>query len=137
MRKSSIKRFAIPVILVASSLALMGSAAMAAGPYSFSFTIPGYDGVAFTSRTVTASSTLAPYIEVELTSTSPSNNNNANFTAANANGVMLSGAQWLNVSVGSGYQAIYAGDTAGQSIKLMGGTGILEGQTTVTGNWKS
>lgn len=137
MRKRGIKRLAIPVILVVSSLALMGSAAMAAGPYSFSFTVPGYDGVAFSSRTVTASSALAPYIEVELTSTSPSNNNNANFTAANANGVMLSGAQWMNVSVGSGYQSIKVQDTAGQSIKLMGGTGILEGQTTVTGNWKS
>ena len=110
---------------------------MAAGPYSYSFTIPGYDGVACSARTVTASSTLAPYIEVELNSTSPSNNKNANFTAANANCVQLSGAQWINVSVGSGYQAIYANDKAGQSIKLMGGTGVFEGKTTVTGNWKS
>ncbi len=45
MRKRGIKRLAIPVILVASSLAIMGSAAMAAGPYSFSFTIPGYDAM--------------------------------------------------------------------------------------------
>lgn len=135
IRKGLIKRFAIPTVLAGAAVVLMGSAAMAAGPSAFQFGINGYDSYACTSQTQTAS-TMAPYIEVQLNSTSPFNNNNVNFTAADTNCNRLSGAQWINVSVGTGYQAIKVNDYQGQYIKLDGGTGTFEGATTVYGDWQ-
>lgn len=136
LRNKWIKRLAVPVALAGSGIAILGATAFAAGPYAYDFGINGGGAVACTSQTRTASTTLAPYIEVELTSTSPSSNNSANFTAANTNCVKLSNANWQDVVRGDGYYSIYAGDYAGQNLKLMGGTGPFQSGTLVEGYWK-
>ncbi|MHB1505325.1 MAG: hypothetical protein ACYCOS_03855 [Sulfobacillus sp.] len=136
-RKNLLRRVGIPLVSVGIAVLIGGAAAFANGPYSYDFGINGAGGVACTSQTQTASSTLAPYIEVELTGISPSGQTTANFTAANTNCSMLSGANWQGVILNNGYYAIDVNDTSGQSIKLMGGTSVFQTSITVQGYWKT
>lgn len=133
MRRRFLKRSGTALALAAMIVAVTGSLAFASQAY-YSFTIPGNGGVACTTQTETAT-TIAPYIEVEITGESPSGQTTANFTAANTNCAQLNNAQWQVATLGAGNVSIYVDDTQGQSIKLMGGTGLAQPQSTVSGYW--
>ena len=137
MGEGLLRRSGLVMILAAGTLALAGAMAVAAnGPYGYDFGVGGGGGTACSTQTQTASASLAPDIKVELNSESPSGQNSANFTAANTSCSMLSGAQWAGVTLGGGYVTFGVNDSAGQNIKLMGGTGPLQPGVIVKGNWE-
>jgi hypothetical protein len=141
--RSVSKRAGTVVALTAGLLGLLAPAASASGPYSYYFGIGGGGGVNCTEQVRTASSALAPYIEVLLTgvsSPSTSTQTTANFTASYSGACQqIVGADWGAVAITSAtndYTSIDVQDYAGDSIKLMGGTGFFQPSITVSGEWK-
>jgi len=106
------------------------------GPYACQFTVYGGGGVGCTQQTRTASNYGPPLINVELSSVS-GGAAGGNFTAANANCEQLPSADWLTIDPGTGYHWIDVFDSAGERIKLMGGTFIDQGNSQYTGNWET
>ena len=126
----------------AATIALIGvtagGVAQAAGPYAYLFGVNEYGAHACTTQTRTASTTLAPYIEVEVTSYSPSSNPGLFFYGSYTNCQPYSGASDAYIQKpGGGYYAIYTNDHPGNLLKLTGETGPYETGTLTKGYWKT
>ncbi len=140
-RTKFLKRYATPLALAGTMVAVAGAMAFAAsfnGPYAYEFSIPGGGNFNCTTQTRTASAGEAPNMQVEMTQVVTGGGNTANFTAGYPNRAdPLVNSFWSTITTGTGYQYVYAHDKPGQSIKLMGGTGYFQGPVEVKGYWKT
>ena len=137
MRRPLLK-YGMGALLAGGIIAGAATMAFADTTYGFQFSLPGYGGVACTSTLATAGSN-APkiYVNFQGSSMSP---DYANFTGANSNCEMNADATWKTLYTpgqtglaSKGY--VQAGTVPNESVRLMGGSGTLQGSQTIYGQW--
>jgi len=111
-------------------LGAMGLALAAGSSYAFDMRVPGFGGTVTSTQVRTA--TQAPYATVYLAS--DTGGGTMNFAVANKAGQMLS-SNWIPIAVGSTTR-FDAGDYNGQQVRLMAGSSLYQGLSTVVqGTW--